>query len=283
VLLFVLTVLDLFFDTFSTDTRGPFRAVKLFYSVQTVLVAVCVFLSSLYLWYYEQKKDRILLPLGILSVIMFCTLRVKSMGAIAAVVLIYLFVLRGLKFKELKRWLKITFVALMLFAAAAIIYQIISYYILMGVESARAMLTLAGPFVAWDHFPFGSGWATFGSAFSAEPYSPVYGMYRMAGIWGLSPDYPAFVSDTYWPMILGQTGFFGFAGFLVALTVFVKKILNMKDSLGAYAAGLLILAQLLISSTSESALANPLAVPMAMLLGLLLAEHRNRLRKGMQA
>jgi hypothetical protein len=153
----------------------------------------------------------------------------------------------------------------------------------MGVESARAMLTLAGPFVAWDHFPFGSGWATFGSAFSAEPYSPVYGMYRMAGIWGLSPDSPAFVSDTYWPMILGQTGFFGFAGFLVALTVFVKKILNMKDSLGAYAAGLLILAQLLISSTSESALANPLAVPMAMLLGLLLAEHRNRLRKGMQA
>ena len=60
-------------------------------------------------------------------------------------------------------------------------------------------------------------------------------------------------------------------------------LLNMKDSLGAYAAGLLILAQLLISSTSESALANPLAVPMAMLLGLLLAEHRNRLRKGMQA
>ena len=283
VLMFVLTVVDLFFDTFSTDTRGPFRAVKLFYSVQTVLVAVCVFLSSLYLWYYEQKKDRILLPLGILSVIMFCTLRVKSMGAIAAVVLIYLFVLRGLKFTGLKRWMKITLVAFLVFAAAAIIYQIANYYILMGVESARAMLTLAGPFVAWDHFPFGSGWATFGSAFSAEPYSPVYGMYRMAGIWGLSPDYPAFVSDTYWPMILGQTGFFGFAGFLVALTVFVKKILNMKDSLGAYAAGLLILAQLLISSTSESALANPLAVPMAMLLGLLLAEHRNRLRKGMQA
>ena len=42
----------------------------------------------------------------------------------------------------------------------------------------------------------------------------------------------------------------------------------------------LILAQLLISSTSESALVNPLAVPMAFWLGLLLAEHRNRTKRG---
>ena len=282
VILFAMTVMDLLFDTFSTDTRGPFRAVKLFYSVQSVLVAVCAFLSSIYLWYYREKKKQILLPLGMLSIMMFCTLRVKSMGVIAAVVLIYLFVLRGLKFTGLKRWMKITLVAFLVFAAVAIGYQIVNYYILMGVESARAMLTLAGPFVAWDHFPFGSGWATFGSAFSAEPYSPVYGMYRMAGIWGLSPKYPAFVSDTYWPMVLGQTGYFGFAGLLLALTVFVKKVLKMKDFPASYASGLLILAQLLISSTSESALANPLAVPMAFWLGLLLAEHRNRTGKESQ-
>ena len=105
-------------------------------------------------------------------------------------------------------------------------------------------------------------------------------MYRMAGIWGLSPDYSAFVSDTYWPMVLGQTGFFGFAGLLLALTVFVKKVLKMKDMRASFASGLLILAQLLISSTSESALVNPLAVPMAFWLGLLLAEHRNRTKRG---
>jgi hypothetical protein len=279
-LLFAMTVADLLFDTFSTDTRGPFRAVKLFYSVQTVLVSVCVFLSAIYFWYYDEKKDRTLLPLGMLSVMMFCTLRVKSMGVIAAVLLIYLFVLRGMKFAGLKRWMKIGLLVFLLFAVAAIGYQIINSYVLMGVGSARAMLTLASPFVAWDHFPLGSGWATFGSAFSADPYSPVYGMYRMAGIWGLSADYSAFVSDTYWPMVLGQTGFFGFAGLLLALTVFVKKVLKMKDMRASFASGLLVLAQLLISSTSESALVNPLAVPMALWLGLLLAEHRNRTGKG---
>ena len=278
--LFALCVVDLLFATFSTDTRGPFRAVKLFYSVQTVLVSVCVFLSCICLWYYDEKQKRIILPLALLCVIMFCTIRVKSMGAIAAVLLIYLFVLKDLKFISIQRKHKIWLIAFLVFAAAAIVYQVVNYYILMGVGSARAMLTLASPFVAWDHFPFGSGWGTFGSTFSAEPYSPVYGMYRMAGIWGLSPSYSAFVSDTYWPMILAQTGFFGFAGLLLALAVLVKKVCRLKTIRASYASGLLILAQLLISSTSESALANPMAVPLAFWLGLLMAEHRNLTGKG---
>ena len=278
--LFALCVVDLLFATFSTDTRGPFRAVKLFYSVQTVLVSVCVFLSCICLWYYDEKQNRIILPLALLCVIMFCTIRVKSMGAIAAVLLIYLFVLKDLKFISIQRKHKIWLIAFLVFAAAAIVYQVVNYYILMGVGSARAMLTLASPFVAWDHFPFGSGWGTFGSTFSAAPYSPVYGMYRMAGIWGLSPSYSAFVSDTYWPMILALSGFFGFAGLLLALAVLVKKVCRLKTIRASYASGLLILAQLLISSTSESALANPMAVPLAFWLGLLMAEHRNLTGKG---
>ena len=278
--LFVLCVVDLLFGVFSTDTRGPFRAVKLFYSVQTVLVSVCVFLSCICLWYYDEKRERVILPLVLLCIVMFSTIRVKSMGAIAAVLLIYLFVLKGLKFFSIQRKYKVCLIVFLVFAAAAILYQVVNYYILMGTGSARAMLTLASPFVAWDHFPFGSGWGTFGSAFSAEPYSPVYGMYRMAGIWGLSPSYPAFVSDTYWPMILAQTGFFGFAGLLLALKVLVNKVCTLKNRPASYASGLLILAQLLISSTSESALANPLAVPLALWLGLLLAEQHNAAEKG---
>ena len=280
VLLFGLCVMDMLFGVFSNDTRGPFRAVKLFYSVQTVLVSVCVFLCCIYLWFYEEKKEKIILPLVLLCIIMFSTIRVKSMGAIAAVLLIYLVVLKGLKFFSIERKYKIWLIAFLVFAGAAIAYQVVYYYILMGTGSARAMLTLASPFVAWDHFPVGSGWGTFGSYFSAQPYSPVYGMYRMAGIWGLSPSYSAFVSDTYWPMILAQTGFFGFAGLLLALWVLVKKVGTLKLKPASYASGLLVLAQLLISSTSESALANPMAVPLAFWLGLLLAERYNGTGEG---
>ena len=276
--LFVLCLCDLAFGVFSTEFRGPLRAVKLFYSAYTTLVGNCILLSALYLWYYDRKGKGIIPYLAMLSFTMYCTRRVKGIGAIACIFMVYLMVLRDRK--VISRKVKILLGCVLAFAVAAGGYQLVSYYFLMGTESARAMLTLAAPFVAWDHFPTGSGWATFGSFFSAEPYSPVYGMYRMAGIWGLSPNYHAFIADTYWPMILGQTGFFGFAGFLLALVVFVKRVLKMRELPGSYASGLLILAQLLISSTSESALANPLAVPMALWLGVLMAEHR---QKGMGA
>lgn len=271
VVLFVMCLADAAFGVFSDDTRGNLPAVKLFYSAQTMLVACCVFLSAVFLWYYKEKQKKIILPLVLLSCIMFSTLRVKAVGAIACIVVIYLFVL--LKKQKLSRKTLIFMTVVLCFTGAAGIYQVIRYYYLMGVESARAMLTLASPFVAMDHFPFGSGWGTFASAFSVEPYSPVYGMYRMAGIWGLSPDFHDFVSDTYWPMVLGQCGFFGFAALVGALLLFAKKVFVLKTDKSALASALLPLAYLLVSSTSESAFANPIAVMYAFWIGFLLAEH----------
>lgn len=271
--LFVLCVIDLIFGIFSTEFRGPLRAVKVFYSAYTVLVGHCIFLSAIYLWQYDRKGKKIIPYLLMLSFIVYCTRRVKGIGAIACIVPIYLFILRSQY--RVNRKVKIFAGIVLVLGAAAGAYQLVSYYFVMGTASARAMLTLAAPFVAWDHFPTGSGWATFGSFFSGDPYSPVYGMYRMAGIWGLSPDYSAFVADTYWPMVLGETGFVGCAAFIGALVLFVKIVLVPKSSNpSANASGILVLLYLLISSTSESALANPIAAPMAFWLGFLLAEHR---------
>lgn len=268
--LFVLCIIDLFFGIFSTEFRGPLRAVKLYYSAYTFLVAHCILLSAMFLWYYDDQEKKIIPYLLMLAFIVYCTRRVKGIGAIACIVPIYLFILR--RQRRLSRKVKIFLACVLSVAAAAGLYQLVSYYFVMGIESARAMLTLASPFVAWDHFPTGSGWASFASAFSADPYSPVYGMYRMAGIWGISPGYPAFVSDTYWPMLLAETGYFGFAAFLGALVLFVKMILPSRSQRPAYASAVMVLLYLLISSTSESALASPMAMPMAFWLGFLLAQ-----------
>ena len=108
-------------------------------------------------------------------------------------------------------------------------------------------------------------------------------MYRMAGVWGLSPDYPDFVSDTFWPMILGECGFFGLLALLGVLFLLVKKIFSMKKDKSTFASGLVPLAYLLISSTSESAFANPIAVPLAFWLGFLFAQEKIRKKKGQEA
>lgn len=273
IVLFVLCLADLSFGIFSTETRGGMRAVKLFYSAYTFLVAQCVFLSAVYLWFYENKRKQIMLPLLMLAFIMLSTRRAKAMGIVACILLIYLFVFYHKRKKMSKKIIVMTSVVLG-FAVAGGIYQLVSYYYTMGVESARAVLTIGAPFVAADHFPFGSGWGTYGSTFSAEPYSPVYGMYRMAGVWGMSPDFHDFLSDTFWPMLLGQCGYFGFVAYLGAAFVLIKKIFTLKTDKSTFASVLVPVLYLFISSTSESAFVNPMSIPLAFWIGFLFAQYK---------
>lgn len=271
--LFLLCVIDLCFGIYSTETRGGLRAVKLFYSTYTFLVGNCVLLSSVYLWLYEEKRKKVIPPLIMLAFIMVSTRRVKAMGAVACICLIYLFVF--CRKQKLNRKTKIMVGLVVGAAATAGVYQTISYYYLMGIESARAVLTIASPFVAIDHFPFGSGWGTYGSAFSADPYSPVYGMYRMAGVWGISPEYSEFISDTFWPMELAQCGVVGFAALLALIVVLIGKILRLRSDKSIFASALLPVLYLFISSSSESAFVNPISIPLAFWIGFLFAACRN--------
>lgn len=277
IVLFILCLADLGCGIFSTETRGGMRAVKLFYSAYTFLVGQCVGFSAIYLWFYEKKQKKILPFLCMLAFIMLSTRRAKAMGAVACILLVYLLVLH--KRQKISRRVKLLTAGVLGLAVTGGLYQLISYYYTMGVESARAVLTIGAPFIAADHFPFGSGWGTYGSAFSAEPYSPVYGMYRMAGVWGMSPNYHEFLSDTFWPMILGECGYFGFAAFIAVMILLIKKILQLKTDKAIYASALIPLLYLLISSTSESAFASPVAVPLAFWLGLLFAEWKLKDRK----
>lgn len=274
VFLFLFCVMDLCFGIYSTDTRGGMRAVKLFYSAYTFLAGNCVLLSAVCLWFYREKRSKIIPPLILLAFTMLSTRRVKAMGAAACVLLIYLLILR--RKQKISKKVKALACGIVAIAAAAGIYQTVSYYYLMGVESARAVLTIAAPFIAADHFPFGTGWGTYGSAFSTEPYSPVYGMYRMAGVWGISPDYPDFVSDTFWPMILAQCGVFGFLALIGVLILLIREIYLWKQDKSVFASALLPILYLFISSTSESAFANPIAVPFAFWIGFLFAEQKQK-------
>ena len=277
IVLFILCLADLGCGIFSTETRGGMRAVKLFYSAYTFLVGQCVGFSATYRWCYEKKQKKILPFLCMLAFIMLSTRRAKAMGAVACILLVYLLVLH--KRQKISRRVKLLTAGVLGLAVTGGLYQLISYYYTMGVESARAVLTIGAPFIAADHFPFGSGWGTYGSAFSAEPYSPVYGMYRMAGVWGMSPNYHEFLSDTFWPMILGECGYFGFAAFIAVMVLLIRRILQLKTDKAIYASALIPLLYLLISSTSESAFASPVAVPLAFWLGLLFAEWKLKDRK----
>ena len=76
-------------------------------------------------------------------------------------------------------------------------------------------------------------------------------------------------------MILGQCGYFGFAALIGLLYLLIRKIFLLRGHRSDFASALFLILYLLISSTSESAFANPVAVPMAFWIGFLLAQYWN--------
>ena len=72
--------------------------------------------------------------------------------------------------------------------------------------------------VARDEFPLGAGIGRYGSHLSREVYSPVYEQYGLHRVYGLRERRPIAITDTYWPMVLGEAGV---AGAVAALAFFV--------------------------------------------------------------
>ena len=76
----------------------------------------------------------------------------------------------------------------------------------------RVALYAGSVAIARDEFPLGVGIGRYGSHMSRQEYSPVYERYKLHRVFGLRQRRPIAVTDTFWPMVLGETGFVGFAG-----------------------------------------------------------------------
>ena len=259
--LFLMLLMDLVLGTYATNkVRYGLPVVQLIYTHPTYLASTAVFLLGvLTLFYQKNNIPYILMAL----LVMFFTLRSKAIAAVAIYgILFWRVMLNRKKF----RFLNLVFIgAVALFLAWD---QVSYYYLELTDESARAMLTQASFRVMNDHFPFGSGFGTFASNAAAETYSPVYFKYDLNIIYGLRENRTKFASDTFWPIIIGQTGFLGTCAYVTALGVILSRILKVRAyNHSAHLMGIFLMSYLLISSTSESAFCNPMAVPLGVLLG----------------
>ena len=124
--------------------------------------------------------------------------------------------------------------------------------------------------IAKDSFPIGTGFGTFGSYMSAIYYSPVYRIYGISNVNGLIEGATYFTSDSFWPMILGETGIVGLISIVLVIIRMIKRLQKIKNlDLSLYASGLVCISYMLIISMAESAFVNPVAIPLALVLGLI--------------
>jgi hypothetical protein len=140
---------------------------------------------------------------------------------------------------------------------AVISDTMLSYFDPTATTAARTLLYVTGWRIASEHFPLGAGFGRFGGYASQLYYSPLYDQYGLSSVYGLSRDFPAYISDTYWPHILGETGAVG-ALFLVAFLfrVLYKCVQISRRASSEYVKVLaLIAAMVLLEAVIESAVA----------------------------
>lgn len=104
-------------------------------------------------------------------------------------------------------------------------YQIQTY--LLNENAPRYLFFYYGGVTADHYFPLGSGFATFGSDQAARNYSPLYFQYGFSTLFGMTPEDGSFLSDTFWPMAIGQ---FGWIGSLLYFYVYVRILLSFNGA-----------------------------------------------------
>lgn len=273
VLYTLLIILDNIHPVFRSEIRYGMRSTQLFYDHPTVFAANCSFMLAILTVIHDNLslKKRITYEIW-LSLLMCSTLRSKMFGCVLLFWIIDYFVfLRKKRFQLRTLFLFVPLVV-------AIGWEQVEYYFLSSIQegSARYQLLAKSFMIANDHFPLGSGFGTFASHYSSVVYSPLYGIYEIANIWGLQKGNAAFVSDSYWPMVLAQFGWIGLIAMVVALFFLFHSIQRIRrGSISGYAAALFILMYLLIESTGSSAFVHPLSMPLALLLGYLLQNFKD--------
>ncbi len=270
-ILFICTILNYIFTIWPSEYRFNIMTNQIFYGHASSLAAVCILILGTY--FMINKENKIFSKeIIMLLLILISTLRFKAIGTMILIVLMILYVSKTKKKLTLS---KLGIVALLIVIFA---WNQISYYYIDLDGSARSLLTVKSIEVAKDYFPIGAGFGTFGSYISGTNYSTLYYEYGLSNVFGLTKNDPAFLSDTFWPMIIGQFGMIGLLLYVIILYLIYKQIevSFSREKINIYLSKMICFSYLLISSSSESAFVHPMAIPLAILIGITVIEKRQK-------
>lgn len=240
--------ISLFGQDMGTDVRYGIRSFEFLFGHPETMSMMVLSMMLLLLRDRTRNSKWIALCLFLIST----SLRAKGIAfVVIAAVFIFSFRKNG----------KIGAIPVLLCLMAAVLIGWDQFEFYYGATSgARAELARASLEIASDYFPFGTGFATFGSNVTAEPeyYSILYGVYGLSNVHGLSlSDGASYLSDTFWPTVLAQFGWIGLIGYATLLIILFR---SMHERAIAKKRGLvcaLCFIYLLILSTSGSAFFHP--------------------------
>ena len=200
-----------------------------------------------------NKKNKNIWYMVMASFLLFVTLRSKAIGFL---VLYWIFYIWFIILKRKNAWFIFGIGALVVIYTAW--EQISLTFLISNRFSPRAIMIKDGFAMMIKHFPFGTGFGTFGSSVARDYYSPLYSQLGYSALRGLSIDDSSFLTDNFWPVILSQFGFIGTVLFIAITIRLIKKSLSVLrlSRLNGFSM-LMILMYLFITSLAEASFFNP--------------------------
>ena len=186
--------------------------------------------------------------IGIALVLMAMSLRSRWVALALVIVLIIIFVKKGST--------RAPFVVIGVGSVSALLVgqAQMSVYYGSASESARGHLMTTALSVFQNFFPLGAGFASFGSGVTKTIYSPLYYQYGLQNVYGLAPNNPSYLTDTFWPVVLAQFGFLGLIIWLLLLIMLVVDFYRLGIASGMLVLSLTMIAAILISTTASGSI-----------------------------
>lgn len=270
-LLFLIT--DFIFKIFPQYPRFGLNSFQLFFTHTSRYGFAFAFIFLVLFPKYFKKNNLFLLFILLLGIL---SLRVKYFGFF---IISLLFIYYGkLLFRIPRNSFLIVTASLLIILAFVFKNQFQMYFTSIKLETgwSRAIVLFYSFKIGNDFFPFGTGFGTYSSHFSGKYYSWVYELYGIDSVYGISKKYWKFISDQFWPMIIGQFGYFGLISFMgVIYNYFILFLKQIKSSDSNYNYVLFLgLILLLIDSSSDAIFTQNRAVALFILFGLVINYQR---------
>ena len=200
----------------------------------------------------EYRKNSNAVWILISLAVMLSTLKTRAVIlAFLYVSLYYYFVLR----KKKRIGLEITIVVMAIGLLG--ISQFKYYFSREG--TPRQMFVVGAIKLVKEYFPFGTGFATYGSSAAADFYSPLYYSLGFSNRWGMTETTSQYLNDNYLPMVFGEFGLIIAIVFLILIYKYCKALIKRStdnQSINVKLMTYFFVGDIILSSVQSSYLAH---------------------------
>lgn len=279
----ILCILNLFGNVnMTSDTRFEMRSFSFIFGGAGNFNMVCYYFMALLTIDLKNKKN--IFAMLCTLFLWASTLRTRAFLYILLWIYLYFIMIKMTKFsKESKRKIKplivLVSIIIIAFGTCVITSEQVEYYFL-NPRMPRAILLKYGIVTMKDYFPLGTGFATYGSSEAAKNYSQLYIQYGFNDEYGINYNDRQYLSDNYWPSIMGQFGAIGLVIVAFLIINLVKSIIKRnKQNKYNLLASIMILICILSASFVTSSMVHFTTVGLFFIIGLVSEKIDNKQEK----